>query len=78
MGRGTGGKEMLRIYDTESLQEVLTLEAPGYAALDISFSPDGNVLGWLTHENHLCLARAPSWEEIQAAEAKDKAGGQSP
>jgi eukaryotic-like serine/threonine-protein kinase len=65
----SNGREAVRLYDTDSWQDVFTLKGQGYG-LDASFSPDGNTLVWQS-ESALYLWRAPSWAEIHAAEAKD-------
>jgi WD40 repeat protein len=41
-------------------------------------SPDGNVIGSRNGQNTLRLWRVPSWEEIAAAEAKEKTESQKP
>jgi WD40 repeat protein/cell division protein FtsL len=71
LAMGSGGREAIKLCDTESWQDVLTLEAPGYDSQSLAFSPDGNDLGWLNQDRVLYLWRAPSWAEITAAEAKD-------
>ena len=63
-------QEAVQLCDTESWQDVITLEGPGGIAR-VAFSPDGNTLAWGTH-NAIVLWQAPSWDEINAAEAKDK------
>jgi WD40 repeat protein/serine/threonine protein kinase len=68
---GSGGQEAVKLFEPESWQNVFTLEAPGTDFYQLAFSPDGNTLGWLNQENVLYLWRAPSWAEINAAEAKD-------
>jgi WD40 repeat protein len=68
---GSGGREAVKLFDPESWQNVFTLEAPGNDFQQMAFSPDGNVLGWRNQENVLYLWRAPSWAEIEKAEASD-------
>ena len=75
---GSGGREAVKLFDPESWQIVFTLEAPGNDFQQMAFSPDGNTLGWLNQENMLYLWRAPSWDEINTAEAKVKAEGKRP
>jgi eukaryotic-like serine/threonine-protein kinase len=70
---GSGDHEAVKLWDPESWQNVFTLEAPGNDFQQTAFAPDGNTLGWLNQENVLYLWRAPSWAEINAAEAKEKA-----
>jgi WD40 repeat protein len=57
---------------------VFTLSAEGSIFGLTRFSPDGNTLGTESSDGTLNLWRAPSWEEINAAEAKEKAGSPQP
>ena len=72
---GSIGNEAIKMWDLESRQEVLTLETPSEPVQFVStaFSPDGNLLGSMNRQGVLYLWHAPSWEEIAAAEAKEKA-----
>jgi WD40 repeat protein len=70
-------KEALKLFDTESWQDVLTLGGRG-TGVDVAFSPDGTVIGWSSTTGNLHLWRAPTWEEINAAEAQDKMEVQQP
>ncbi|HEY3857603.1 MAG TPA: protein kinase [Verrucomicrobiae bacterium] len=65
------GKEALKLYDPESWQNVLTLECEGNGNPGAAFSPDGNSIGWMNDTGGLFIWRAPSWEEINAAETKE-------
>jgi WD40 repeat protein/serine/threonine protein kinase len=68
-------KEAVRLFDTESWHDVMTLESEGSGYQGV-FSPDGNSIAWCS-TTALYLWRAPSWEEIKAAEAKENvANGQ--
>jgi WD40 repeat protein len=69
---GGDGDEALKLWDVDSCQELLTLEARSDVFWTPKFSPDGNVLGSLQQEGLLHLWHAPSWAEIAAAEAKEK------
>jgi WD40 repeat protein len=69
---GSDGKEAVKLWDTASWQEVLTLEGEGSLFVSTAFSPDGNIVGSWNGNGILHLWRAPSWDEIHAAEAKDK------
>jgi WD40 repeat protein len=64
-------KEAVRLCDTESWQDVMTLEGPGGIA-HVAFSPDGNAVAWGSR-NAIVVWRAPSWAEINAAETKENA-----
>ena len=65
------GKEAVKLFDTESWQDVFTLEGQGTGFQGAWFSPDGNSLMW-GNPTTLYLWQAPSWEDIAAAEAKQK------
>jgi WD40 repeat protein len=75
---GSGGQEAVKLWDPESWQNVFTLGAPGTDFQQMAFSPDGNTLGWLNQDRELFLWRAPSWAEINATEAKEKAESKQP
>ena len=66
----TGGREAVKLWDVSTRQELLTLSGIGSTLYDSRWSPDGEMIlagtPWQAW-------RAPSWEEIAAAEAKDKA-----
>ena len=70
LATGSDGKEAVKLWDLESYQELLTLAGQGSAFESCAFSPDGNVMA-AGNGKVLHLWRAPSWEEIAAAEAKD-------
>jgi eukaryotic-like serine/threonine-protein kinase len=72
------GKEAVKLFDVESWQNVFTLEGEGYSSFTMAFSPDGNTIGWANMTGSLYLWRAPSWEEINAAEAREKAETRQP
>jgi WD40 repeat protein len=66
---GANPREAVKLWDTDNWLEVLTLESEGTAAhRGVAFSPDGNAIGVTERYNSLILWRAPSWEEIDAAE----------
>jgi WD40 repeat protein/serine/threonine protein kinase len=75
---GSDGREAVKLWDVASLEEVATLGAQGSVFLSTKFSPDGNVLGSLNDSGVLYLWRAPSWDEINGAEAKEKASTKQP
>ena len=71
----TGGGnsfDAVKLWDVASWQDLFTLEGEGSLFEASAFSPDGNVIGAQSGDGHLNLWRAPSWDEINAAEAKDK------
>jgi WD40 repeat protein len=69
LAAGGDGREAVRLYDAESFLPVLTLAARGSLFQRTAFSPDGTVLAASNEEGELHLWRAPSWAEIEAAEA---------
>ena len=70
----SGGREAVKLWDVRTRQELLTLGGTGSYLQTARWSADGNVIlagaPWQAW-------RAPSWAEIAAAEAKDKAGANS-
>jgi WD40 repeat protein len=69
LAAGSDSLEAVKIWDVESLQELLTLPGQGWQHYRAAFSPDGNTLGTMNSSGQLHLWRAPSWEEIERAEA---------
>ena len=63
-----GGREAVKLWDVGTRQELLTLGGTGSSLDAASWSADGDVIlagaPWQAW-------RAPSWEEIDAAEAKE-------
>jgi len=73
LATGSDDKQALRLWDTESWQDVLTLEGPSDdGSILISYSPDGRQIGAMGASGTLLIWSAPSWEEIEAAEARQK------
>ncbi len=68
----SGGKETLKLFDLGSRQCLLTLEGSGSGDMTTRFSPDGNLLA-TANDLGLQIWRAPSWDEIAAAERQDHA-----
>ena len=61
-------------------ERLLTLAAPIGAISSVAFSPDGNVLagqGFTGATGTLYFWRAPTWAEIEQAEAAERAGAAS-
>ena len=71
-GEGAQGVA-LKIWAVDSWQDVLTLHADGNVFRRAAFSPDGNAIGVVTRLGALYVWQAPSWDQIAAAEAKQKA-----
>jgi WD40 repeat protein len=72
---GGAGAQALRLWDTDDWQNVITLQNADSFFLRPLFSLDGNSVGTLSYAGILHVWRAPSWEEINAAKAKEKATG---
>jgi WD40 repeat protein/serine/threonine protein kinase len=73
LATGSGaGAQALKLWDTDSWQDVLTLQSSGSVFYEPAFSPDGNSVGALSDAGILHVWRAPSWAEINAAEAQEK------
>ncbi len=74
------GKDALKLWDTdpESWQEVLTLEGQGSGFSSMAISPDGKAIGAMNTGGNaggaMHIWRAPSWDEINAAEAAEQKG----
>jgi WD40 repeat protein/tRNA A-37 threonylcarbamoyl transferase component Bud32 len=77
-GEGAQG-EAIKIWAVDSWQDVLTLHAEGNLFNEATFSPDGNAIGVVTEDQRvLHVWQAPSWDQIAAAEAKQKAENEQP
>jgi WD40 repeat protein len=74
---GGSGVEAVALWDAQSHERLLTLAAKTTVLSTVEFSPDGNVLvgggfgGSTQAPSTLHFWRAPSWAEIEQAEAKD-------
>ncbi|MBI5385254.1 MAG: protein kinase [Verrucomicrobia bacterium] len=73
-----GGDESLKLWDVRAHQELITLSGEGSMMNQLAFSPDGNKIVGLNNDGGLHIWRAPSWAEINAAGAKEKAEGKQP
>ena len=62
------------LWDVAAHRNVLALPGQGRGFGFVQFSPDGNALMAINADGLLHLWRAPSWEEIAAAEAEEKRG----
>jgi WD40 repeat protein/serine/threonine protein kinase len=67
------GDNRVKLWNIETLQEILTLVRFSSAAGVALFSSDGSCLATSSHDDRVQLWRAPSFEEIAATEAKEKA-----
>jgi hypothetical protein len=70
-----GGREAVKLWDVGTRQELLTLGGTASSTVSGRWSADGDVIlagaPWQAW-------RAPSWEEIAAAEAKEKTETKQP
>ena len=66
------GDSRVKLWNIETLQEILNLARFNSAAGVALFSSDGSCLATSSRDDHVQLWRAPSWEEIAATEAKEK------
>jgi WD40 repeat protein len=58
----------VKLWDLVAHRELLTLQGEGRYFVRVAFSPDGNTLAAVSHDCIANLWRAPSFEEIEAAE----------
>ena len=66
---GAVPRDAVKLWDLAARREVLSLEGVGKVFCDPTFSPDGNTLAVVSlFAGTANLWRAPSWEEIEAAE----------
>ncbi len=66
------GTEAIKMWETRSFHELLTLQADGTHFHNLGLSSDGTLLGALNGAGKLRLWYAPSWEEIQLQEKAGK------
>lgn len=77
---GFKGSEAVKVWQVETGQELLVFPADEYAISRLSFVEEGNTIlaGSSGRTNSWQLWRAPTWAEINAAEANRKAENRSP
>jgi WD40 repeat protein len=69
---GSNGNEAIKMWDVQSLQELLTLKGEGSMFHSVAFSPDANVLASSNSQGILHIWRAPSFEDIARVEARGR------
>jgi len=74
LAAGSGGQEGVKLWDTVTRQEVLTLSGTGLFSSVLTFSPDGRYLLAFNEAGLAHLWFAPTFAEIEAAEAAEKQG----
>ena len=72
------GDNRVKLWNIETLQEILSLVRFSSGAGVALFSSDGSCLATSSHDDRVQLWRAPSFEEIAATEAKEDAETKQP
>jgi WD40 repeat protein len=70
---GSGPRDAVKLWDLVAHRELLSLQGEGQYFQQLTFSPDGNMLAAISLDGIAHLWRAPSWEEIEAAEKRKAA-----
>jgi WD40 repeat protein len=65
---GSSPRDAVKLWDLVAHRELLSLQGEGQHFMHLAFSPDGNTLAAVSLDGNAHLWRAPSWEEIAAAE----------
>ena len=65
---GDGGGPAVAVWDLESRRQLVALAAEGSGAGGVGFSPDGNTIWAANSRGDVYLWRAPTFEEIAAAD----------
>jgi WD40 repeat protein len=68
LAAGSNGKEAVTVWDVESAQRLISLEAPGSTYTHVGFSPDGSTIAAFDGGDVLRVWHAPSWDEIAVEE----------
>lgn len=66
LAAGSNGAEAVKIWETETWQEVMTLSAAGSVFLEVQFSSNGKHVLGMNNYGGLFVWTAPSWEELKA------------
>jgi WD40 repeat protein len=72
VGSGTALQSPVQLWDVETGRDLATLPGEPGRYVHLGFSPDGSALFAASLEGTVLLWRAPSWEEIEAAENGDR------
>jgi WD40 repeat protein/predicted Ser/Thr protein kinase len=67
---GSSAKDAVKLWDLATQRELLTLQGEGTLFFHVAFSPDGSMLAGTSFLGVAHLWRAPSGEEIAAAESE--------
>jgi len=71
--KGGQARDAVKLWDLATHRELLTLPGEGQFFTDLAFSPDGNTVVATPLSGIAHFWRAPSWEEIEAAEKRSMA-----
>jgi WD40 repeat protein/serine/threonine protein kinase len=74
----SSGDKRVKLWNIETMQEILTIARFSNLAFPAMFSPDGSCLATSSWGDEFQLFRAPSFEEIAAVEAKERAVSKKP
>jgi serine/threonine protein kinase/WD40 repeat protein len=72
---GWADADAVTVWDLASRRQLVALSAKGTAIVGVCFSPDGNVIAAANPRGDVYLWRAPTFEEIAAAEARQQKKG---
>jgi WD40 repeat protein len=72
LAAGSNASEAVKLWDTATGQELVTLRGEGSRFIGLKFSPDGQHLLGVNAKGAAHLWSAPSWEEITTAAAKER------
>jgi WD40 repeat protein len=67
---GTTARDAVKLWDLSAERELLSLQGEGHFFMHVACSPDGNTLAAISFSGIAHVWRAPSWEEIEAAEGR--------
>jgi WD40 repeat protein len=69
---GSNARDAVKLWDLTARREILSLHGEGLWFTHLAFSPDGNTLAATALSGMAHLWRAPSWQEIEAAEKQTR------
>jgi len=69
---GGSREEAVLLWDVATRRQIATLRAEGTTFRGVTFSPDDSTIAVQSVERDLYIWRAPSWDEIAAAEAAER------
>jgi WD40 repeat protein/serine/threonine protein kinase len=78
LASGSQGDEAVKLWDMPTRQEVATLPGEGLISGDLAFSPDATLLVGINAQGKAHIWRAPSLDEVAAAERQSDLGPPAP